>query len=120
MALSSRGPGVVDWGPQSEASQHPLAMPALPAVDEAQLYSDVKKLIFRDCRDTTTWDHLGNLEQVRQPEVKHVRIDPAPPRIVEDHIEFLDLPVGLGLLFDVATMEEFADLERRAERARHQ
>jgi hypothetical protein len=109
------GPGVVDWAPD-HLRQNPLRSEFDPtAVAEDKLRRDVAELLFKDAKYSTTWDALGSPpvgDRAGFGGGRHVTIDPKPT-IVEDRIDFVDLPVGLGLLFDVATMEEFENPHRR-------
>lgn len=74
-------------------------------VDKDRIYNDVKRLLFEDCKDTTVWDHLGNLEPVRQPQQRHVKFVETRNR-VELALERIDLPPGLGLLYAVRAAQD--------------
>jgi hypothetical protein len=116
MATKPHGPGVVDWALDPSKLVNPLRPDVAPTdhLTDDRLRQDVAELLFRGVRNASTWDHLGSLNPVTVAQQgRHVRIDTAPPQIVDDRIDFVDLPVGLGLLFDVATSEEFEVPRRR-------
>ena len=76
-------------------------------VDPEKIYNDVRQLIFSDCKDTTAWDHLGNVEPVAKPTSKKVHIDETRTVSARDIIQFVDLPPALGLLYAAATATDF-------------
>ena len=61
---------------------------------------EVRRILFEDCKNTSTWDHLGNADPVTSSR-KGVTI--GETSYFEDDLILLDLPQGLGLLFSIVS-----------------
>lgn len=66
-------------------------------VDET-IMREVRRILFDDCKNTATWDHLGNADPVTSQR-KGVSIGGAT--YFDDDLILLDLPRGLGSLFSI-------------------
>ncbi len=66
-------------------------------MDEA-IMREVRRILFDDCKNTATWDHLGNADPVTSSR-KGVTIGDAT--YFDDDLVLLELPQGLGLLFSI-------------------